>query len=169
MSCQLVALNYGRFHQFAFRPRVSESVIGVCGPRVISAPLELPRMGVAADQEGVYLRGLAYLHLHKGAEAAVEFHKILGHKGARYRVPGVVPGSIRVGDLDLHVTPRSRATRRKPGKPSRIFSHCGKTPIPISQSCSKPERMRSLTVMLSSSPPGASAVLTAPRRLLFWS
>jgi hypothetical protein len=32
----------------------------------------------------VYLRGLAYLHLHKGAEAAAEFQKIVDHKGASW-------------------------------------------------------------------------------------
>jgi tetratricopeptide (TPR) repeat protein len=37
-----------------------------------------------AYPEGVYLRGLAYLRLHKGAEAAAEFQKILDHKGASW-------------------------------------------------------------------------------------
>ena len=32
----------------------------------------------------MYLRGLAYLRLHKGAEAAAEFRKILDHKGASW-------------------------------------------------------------------------------------
>jgi tetratricopeptide (TPR) repeat protein len=32
----------------------------------------------------VYLRGLAYLSLHKGAEAAAEFQKIVDHKGANW-------------------------------------------------------------------------------------
>jgi hypothetical protein len=31
-----------------------------------------------------YLRGLAYLRLHKGAEAAAEFQKIVDHKGASW-------------------------------------------------------------------------------------
>ena len=34
--------------------------------------------------EAVYLRGLAYLRLHKGAEAAAEFQKIVDHKGASW-------------------------------------------------------------------------------------
>ena len=34
--------------------------------------------------EAVYLRGLAYLRLHKGAEAAAEFQKIVDHKGANW-------------------------------------------------------------------------------------
>jgi tetratricopeptide (TPR) repeat protein len=39
----------------------------------------------------VYLRGLAYLGLHKGAEAAAEFHKILDHKGASWGATWVHP------------------------------------------------------------------------------
>jgi tetratricopeptide (TPR) repeat protein len=37
-----------------------------------------------AYPEAVYLRGLAYLRLRKGAEAAAEFQKILNHKGASW-------------------------------------------------------------------------------------
>jgi eukaryotic-like serine/threonine-protein kinase len=37
-----------------------------------------------AYPEAVYLRGLAYLRLRKGVEAAAEFHKILDHKGASW-------------------------------------------------------------------------------------
>jgi hypothetical protein len=37
-----------------------------------------------AFPEAVYLRGLAYLDLRKGAEAAAEFRKILDHKGANF-------------------------------------------------------------------------------------
>jgi len=37
-----------------------------------------------AYPEAVYLRGLAYLRLRKGAEAAAEFHKITDHKGASW-------------------------------------------------------------------------------------
>jgi tetratricopeptide (TPR) repeat protein len=37
-----------------------------------------------AYPETVYLRGLAYLRLHKGAEAAAEFQKIVDHKGASW-------------------------------------------------------------------------------------
>ena len=34
--------------------------------------------------DAVYLRGLAYLRLRKGAEAAAEFRKILDHKGVNW-------------------------------------------------------------------------------------
>jgi serine/threonine protein kinase/tetratricopeptide (TPR) repeat protein len=37
-----------------------------------------------AYPEAVYMRGLAYLRLHKGVEAAAEFQKILDHKGASW-------------------------------------------------------------------------------------
>jgi hypothetical protein len=61
----------------------------------------------------VYLRGMAYLRLHKGAEAAAEFQKIVDHKGANWasawRYPywgqfyslsylGVARGSALAGD-----------------------------------------------------------------------
>ena len=39
---------------------------------------------VRAFPEVLYLRGLAYLHRRKGEEAAVEFRKILDHKGANW-------------------------------------------------------------------------------------
>jgi hypothetical protein len=39
----------------------------------------------------VYLRGLAYLRLHKGAEATAEFHKIADHKGASWGATWVHP------------------------------------------------------------------------------
>jgi tetratricopeptide (TPR) repeat protein len=63
--------------------------------------------------DAVYLRGLAYLRLHKGAEAAAEFRKIVDHKGANWasawRYPywgqfyslsylGVARGSALAGD-----------------------------------------------------------------------
>jgi eukaryotic-like serine/threonine-protein kinase len=37
-----------------------------------------------AHLAAVYLRGLAYLRLHKGAEATAEFQKIVDHKGANW-------------------------------------------------------------------------------------
>jgi tetratricopeptide (TPR) repeat protein len=37
-----------------------------------------------AYPEAVYLRGLAYLRLRKGEEAAAEFRKIVDHKGASW-------------------------------------------------------------------------------------
>src|SRR5439155_8625525 len=66
-----------------------------------------------AYPEAVYLRGLAYLRLRKGVEAASEFRKILDHKGASWgstwRYPnwglyysisylGLARGSVLAGD-----------------------------------------------------------------------
>ena len=41
--------------------------------------------------EADYLRGLAYLRLHKGAEAAAEFSKIVDHKGASWGATWIHP------------------------------------------------------------------------------
>jgi eukaryotic-like serine/threonine-protein kinase len=41
--------------------------------------------------EAVYLRGWAYLRLHKGAEAVAEFRKILDHKGASWGATWLYP------------------------------------------------------------------------------
>jgi tetratricopeptide (TPR) repeat protein len=41
--------------------------------------------------EPVYVRGLAYLRLHKGAEATAEFEKIVDHKGASWGATWVHP------------------------------------------------------------------------------
>jgi tetratricopeptide (TPR) repeat protein len=66
-----------------------------------------------AHFEAIYLRGLAYLRLNKGGEAAAEFRKIVDHKGAnwasRWRYPywaqfyslshlGLARGSALAGD-----------------------------------------------------------------------
>jgi eukaryotic-like serine/threonine-protein kinase len=44
-----------------------------------------------AYPDAVYLRGLAYLRLYKGAEAAAEFHKIVDHKGTNWGATWVHP------------------------------------------------------------------------------
>lgn len=41
--------------------------------------------------DATYLRGLAYLRLHKGVEAAAEFQKIVDHKGANWAATWVHP------------------------------------------------------------------------------
>ncbi len=57
----------------------------------------------------VYLRGLAYVRLHKGAEAAVEFQRVVDQKGANwgpYYAPsyvGLARAAARAGDI-----PRAR-------------------------------------------------------------
>lgn len=44
-----------------------------------------------AYPDAVYVRGLAYLGMHKGAEAAAEFQKIVDHKGASWAATWVHP------------------------------------------------------------------------------
>ena len=87
--------------------------------------------------EAVYLRGLAYLRLHKGAEAAAEFQKIVDHKGANWGATWVHPYWGQYYSLFLPgagARPlRSRATRRKPKRRSRTSSNCGRTPTPTSR------------------------------------
>jgi tetratricopeptide (TPR) repeat protein len=41
--------------------------------------------------DAVYIRGLAYLRLHKGEEAAAEFRKIVDHKGANWGATWIRP------------------------------------------------------------------------------
>lgn len=95
--------------------------------------------------DAVYLRGLAYLRLHKGAEAAAEFQKIVDHKGANWGATWVHPYWGQFYSLSYLVwgwraAPRSRATGRKPKMRSRTSSNCGRTPTPTSRFFSTPER-----------------------------
>ena len=44
-----------------------------------------------AYPDAVYVRGLAYLGMHKGAEAAAEFQKIVDHRGTSWAATWVHP------------------------------------------------------------------------------
>jgi eukaryotic-like serine/threonine-protein kinase len=44
-----------------------------------------------AYPDAIYVRGLAYLRMHRGAEAATEFQKIVDHKGANWGATWVHP------------------------------------------------------------------------------
>jgi DNA-binding winged helix-turn-helix (wHTH) protein/tetratricopeptide (TPR) repeat protein len=44
-----------------------------------------------AYPDAIYVRGLAYLRMHKGAEAAAEFQKIVDHKGANWGATWIHP------------------------------------------------------------------------------
>jgi DNA-binding winged helix-turn-helix (wHTH) protein/tetratricopeptide (TPR) repeat protein len=44
-----------------------------------------------AYPDAIYVRGLAYLRMHKGAEAAAEFQKLVDHKGANWGATWVHP------------------------------------------------------------------------------
>ena len=97
-----------------------------------------------AYPDAVYLRGLAYLGLHKGAEAAAEFRE---DRGSQRRQLGQYLATTPIGDSSIRfptwgwrAAPCSLATRRKPEKRFRSSSHSGKTPTRTSPSCSKPRR-----------------------------
>jgi DNA-binding winged helix-turn-helix (wHTH) protein len=69
-----------------------------------------------AYPEAMYLRGLAYLRLHKGPEAAAEFRKILDYKGAswviRYRSWGLYYSLSNLGLARASVLEGDRAKAR---------------------------------------------------------
>ena len=44
-----------------------------------------------AYPDAIYVRGLAYLKMHRGADAAAEFQKIVDHKGANWGATWVHP------------------------------------------------------------------------------
>ena len=83
----------------------------------------------------VYVRGQVYLEAHHGAEAAAEFQKILDH-------PGVILYSSTAALAHLGLgrayALAGEIPKRRPRM--RIFWRCGRTPIPISLSSSKPKR-----------------------------
>jgi tetratricopeptide (TPR) repeat protein len=67
-----------------------------------------------AYPDAPYLPGLAYLRLHKGAEAAAEFQKIVDHKGPSWGSTWQHPigdSSTRFPTWGWRAPPRSRATR----------------------------------------------------------
>ena len=75
-----------------------------------------------AYPEAVYLRGLAYLRLRKGVEAAAEFQKILDHKGASW---GSHLALSELGTVLFDFLPGSGARLRARGRHpcSRQLSH----------------------------------------------
>ena len=92
--------------------------------------------------DAVCLRGLAYLRLHKGVDASAVFQKIVDHKGANWGATWVHPigdNSIRSPIWGWRAALRSRATRRKPRRRSKISSNYGRTPTQTSR-FSKPKR-----------------------------
>jgi eukaryotic-like serine/threonine-protein kinase len=72
-----------------------------------------------------YVRGQAYLAMHRGNDAAVEFQRILDHRGLN--------GNSPLGALAHLQIDRAYAMSGDPTKarvPTRISSPCGKTPTP---------------------------------------
>jgi len=66
--------------------------------------------------EGIYLRGLAYLRLSKGAEAAAEFRKIVDHKGANWGATWVHPYWGQFYSLSYVGLPRAFRARGRHGE-----------------------------------------------------
>ena len=96
-----------------------------------------------AYPEAVYLRGLAYLRLRKGAEAAAEFQKIVDHKGASWGSTWQYPNwglYYSISYLGLARASRSRATQQEPGKAFKTSSHCGRTRTRICPFWLRPEK-----------------------------
>jgi len=74
-----------------------------------------------AYPEAVYLRGLAYLGLREGAEAAAEFEKILDHKGANWGSAWQHPYWGQFYSLSYLGLARASALAGDPAKAGKIF------------------------------------------------
>ena len=83
----------------------------------------------------IYVRGLAYLAAHQGAEAAAEFQKILDHRAIVVSDP---IGALAHLQLGRALACREIRPRQRP--PTRISSPSGKTPTRTSPSLSKPRK-----------------------------
>jgi predicted Ser/Thr protein kinase len=71
--------------------------------------------------DAVYLRGLAYLRLHKGAEAAAEFQKIVDHKGANWGATWVHPYWGQFYSLSYLGLARGSALNGDPAKAGKAY------------------------------------------------
>jgi serine/threonine protein kinase/Tfp pilus assembly protein PilF len=74
-----------------------------------------------AYPEVVYMRGLAYLRLRKGVEAAAEFQKILDHKGASWGSTWIHPNWAQYYSLSYLGLARSATLAGDPAKASKAF------------------------------------------------
>jgi hypothetical protein len=74
-----------------------------------------------AYPEVAYLRGSAYLRLHKGAEAAVEFQKIVDHKGASWGSTWLYPNWGQYYSLSQLGLARGFALAGDTAKASKAF------------------------------------------------
>lgn len=108
----LIELNQGR----------SANAIKLLQPTL---SLELA-FGDFAYMEPTYVRGLAYLQLGKGAEAAAEFQKMLDHRGV---VGNFVTGAL--AHLQLGRAEEMSGHRDAARTHYQDFFPCGKTPTPM--------------------------------------
>ena len=74
-----------------------------------------------ANPDAVYLRGLAYLRLRKGVEAAAEFQKILDHKGASWGSTWVHPNWGLYYSLSYLGLARGSALAGDPAKAGKAY------------------------------------------------
>ena len=96
-----------------------------------------------AYPEAVYLRGLAYLRLRKGEEAAAEFEKILDHKGASWGSTWLHPNwglYYSLSYLGLARGSEIAGDTVKAGKAYQDFLTFGRTPTPTFPSSSPRSR-----------------------------
>jgi tetratricopeptide (TPR) repeat protein len=71
--------------------------------------------------EASYLRGLAYLRLHKGSEAAAEFQKIVEHKGANWGATWIHPNWGQYYSLSYLGMARGSALAGETAKAKKAF------------------------------------------------
>lgn len=74
-----------------------------------------------AYPEAIYLRGLAYLQLHKGSEAAAEFRKIVDHKGANWASTWRFPNWGLYYSISYKGLARAYALSGEPVKAKRTY------------------------------------------------
>jgi eukaryotic-like serine/threonine-protein kinase len=76
-----------------------------------------------AYPDAIYVRGLAYLRMHKGAEAAAEFQKIVDHKGANWGATWVHPNWGQYYSLSYLGMARGLALAGDSAKAKRAFQY----------------------------------------------
>ena len=76
-------------------PAKAIDILQAAQPYELGSPL--PQFEVGGSLYPVYLRGLAYLSLQKGAEAAAEFRKFLDHRGVAVNCPLAALARLQLG------------------------------------------------------------------------
>jgi len=76
-----------------------------------------------AYPDAIYVRGLAYLRMHKGADAAAEFQKIVDHKGANWGATWVHPNWGQYYSLSYLGLARGFALAGDSAKANRAFQY----------------------------------------------
>jgi Tfp pilus assembly protein PilF len=71
--------------------------------------------------DAVYVRGLAYLKMHRGADAAAEFKKIMDHKGANWGATWIHPNWGQYYSLSYVGMARGLVLAGQPANAKRAF------------------------------------------------